>query len=736
MRLRPRSLLLVAAFGLAAAVASPAAPAVNAAPAAAAAAAAPPSTAVAAHRAVLLVTGDVVQVAGPAGRQTVSVLPRDRHGAAGSFRTYRANGRTSVVPAVAVPYLGRQLDPALFDVTTLANAPSGRLPVRIAWAAGANRHAIPGVTVSSSSGSTDTGYLTPASTRAFGKALADQARTHGTGLLAGVSSLRYAGATTPVATPRFPMFTLRIPLLDQAGQPAQAASLVVVNVDDVRKYNGFAFADGGEVRLSVPEGNYSLFAEFPQFDADGSVTERMVNVSDFAVTGATTLRPVDARTATTEVALAGTPKPAVVDEASATWTRGDDLGSAGGYIIGLDPTASSYVAPGRPVVHGTLTWGNRFHASAEDGSYTYDLVYGADGAIPAVQRYRATAAQLATLTEKYYSDVPQELYSTRPGFRSQDTFVFSTLFPIQAPTTRTEYVGGSQDVIWGQNFSGFVYFSDTEFIIADSWFESYQRLPAGLRRTVEWKRAPLHTSLDHDSGSGFGFFCPACRAGNTLGIYVTPLEDSVRGHFGGLDAYGDTSVGRIDASTRLRIWRAGTLLTDLTDYYGTDLDVPAGDAKFRVLYTQTRQAPWIKYGTKMTTDWTFRSATPAARTAPAGWTCFPEDQPCAVLPMLTAQYQVPVGLDNTVAPGPATVRVTLKPTQGATPVPVDRATVSWSGDDGGTWATAAIRPLGDGTFAATVPNPAGATISLRISGTDRTGNTITQTIIRAYGVRA
>lgn len=734
MRLRPRSLLPVAAVALAATVAVPVAPAVQAAPA--------PAAQQPVARSVTLITGDVVRLSGSADRPDVAMIARDPRGVAGSFRTLRGGGRTSVVPSVALPYVGKQLDPALFDVTALAAAPAGRLPVRIAWAAGATRHAIPGVTVTSSSAGADSGYLTPASSRAFGQALADQVRADrgpsATGVLAGVASLRYAGATAPAATPRFPMFTLRIPVLDEAGRPATYAGLSIVNTDDARKYAAFPYADDGEVRISVPAGNYSLLAEFASFDpATGTFVERFVNVSDFAVTGPTTLRPVDARTATTEVALTGTPRPATLDDLSVSWVRLDESEGGLGSSYLFDGSTKVYVAPGRPVTHGQLSWSDRFHASAADGSYTYDLVYGADGAIPAVQRYRATAAQLATLTVKYHSDVPQELHPARFSPRPLDQGGFVSSFPVQAPTTRTEYVGGSQDADFAQIITGFTYFDDEVFIVGDYWSEGYRPHPAGERTTVEWKRAPLHASLDVDTGSNpYGFYCPACRAGDVLSVYVTPLEDSERGHFGGLDAYGDTPVGRIDASTRLRIWRAGTLLADVPDFFGTDLTVPAGDARFRVLFTETRQAPWIRYGTRITTDWGFRSGTPAAQTAPADWICGAEGVPCAVLPMLTAQYQAPVDLANTVAPGPGTVRVSLRPTQGAPPVSVDQASVAWSGDDGATWATAATRPLGDSTFAATIPNPAGGTVSLRVSGTDRAGNTITQTVIRAYGVRA
>lgn len=67
------------------------------------------------------------------------------------------------------------------------------------------------------------------------------------------------------------------------------------------------------------------------------------------------------------------------------------------------------------------------------------------------------------------------------------------------------------------------------------------------------------------------------------------------------------------------------------------------------------------------------------------------------------------------------------------------ATVSASFDDGQTW-TAALRAtaLGGDTFAVAIGQPAAAGTdgfaSLRVTASDGTGNSVTQTIIRAYGL--
>lgn len=752
-RKRPRLRVLgLLATGALAAGLLGAAPPAAAAPAAAAPAAAAPAAAAARPAAavpptaVTLITGDVVLV-GHGDRPAVTVLPRVRTGAAGSFRTVRTGSSVRVIPALAVPYLGRELDPALFDVTALAAAHDARVPVRVAFRPGAAHHAIPGVTITSTAGTVATGYLTPGSARRFGQALADQVRADAaagwhrdTGLFAGISTVGYGGSVAPVVQPRFPMFTLRLRILDGTGAPAQFASLIVLNTDDTRRYQGFPFVDDGEARISVPAGNYSLLAEVPEFGADGSFADRLVPVTDFAVTGPLTLPVIDARTATLRPSVT-VPRPAVTDELELDWVRGDDAGSrvsVGFLYIGGGVTVLD--APGRPARHGELHWGDRYHLSAADNSYTYDLRYGADGAIPTRQRHVVAASQLTTLTEHYSSDVPGRTINTiRFGSRAPDYSSFQAEWPVAAPSTRTEYVGGSRDVLWQQVLTGVEAFGEDFFIVADIWFDGPRTYRPGQADTVFWARQPLHPSLDTDTAPGVNPFysCPACRTGNVLGISLVPLADTEPGHVGLLDQYGDTPIGTITASTRLRVYRGATLVSDERDVTGTQLTGPAGAQRYRVRYEQHRAAPWIRLGTAATTEWGFSSARPATRTAPAGWFC-PDGTgtgPCAVLPLLVPSYEVPTDALGRVPAGPGKVVVGFAGTQGAPASPVDRATVSWSTNDGRTWTPAAVRSLGAGRWSAAVGNPAGSTVSLRVTGHDRAGATITQTLVRAYAVR-
>jgi hypothetical protein len=747
--------LLLGVLGLALAGLTPAA----AAPQPSRAAATPAATQTTV--AVALLTGDWVRLGtAPDGRQTATMLPRDRHGAAGSFRTERRNGDLYVFPTLVAPYLGRVLDPALFNVSQLARAglttASSRLPLRLTYRAGATHHAVPGITVTRTQGDTVDGYLTPASAAAFGPALAAQVRADAAahwpigGIFAGLTGVRYAGpAAAPPVQPHFPMVTLRILVTGADGQPAPFGSLLVVNTDDVRKFNGFPFIVNGEARISLPTGHYSFFVD--TFDLVGdNFVDRIVNISDYQLTRAQTLT-VDMRTATTQLAV-HTPRPAAADAADLDWQRTDVNGLSFSLSFGFGAGFDVRVAPGQAARVGRLNFATGFHLSApasEPVPYVYDLRFDSTGnAIPASLAYDVAPGDLATLNTRYHADGRREAVSARLSFLPWQSFIFGTLLPVTAPGARTEFVNSPPDGSWLQDYLGFLLidFSDIEnpiVIFAAELVDTFRQFPPGLERTVDFARPALGPGLDFDTGlAPFPYLCPACRQGNSIGVFLTPVTDTVPGHFGLLDFPQVTPFGPVVSTTRFRLFQNGTLLDDETDVRGTTVSVPAAGASYRVLYDQTRTAPWYTQGTRSQSEWTFTSAQPAGRTAPANWDCAPLPDgtlppgDCAVLPLLTVNYAAPVDLSGRIPAGTNHLGVTVAPTQGAPAAAVTAATVEVSFDDGASWATAPVTGNGPGQFDAVFTAPATGFVSTRVHATDAAGNTVTQTVIRAYTVGA
>jgi hypothetical protein len=142
------------------------------------------------------------------------------------------------------------------------------------------------------------------------------------------------------------------------------------------------------------------------------------------------------------------------------------------------------------------------------------------------------------------------------------------------------------------------------------------------------------------------------------------------------------------------------------------------------------------------TDWTFHSGPddPVAH-LPEGEACAPTmTGSCAFLPLLFPVYNLPLNTsDQATAGAPFTIPFTVSHQLGESPPSGVSATVSESFDDGKTWtAPQAATSTGGSQFTATIAQPAlSATsgfASLRVTATDSAGDSVTQTIVRAYGL--
>lgn len=250
----------------------------------------------------------------------------------------------------------------------------------------------------------------------------------------------------------------------------------------------------------------------------------------------------------------------------------------------------------------------------------------------------------------------------------------------------------------------------------------------GQRATERWFAAPVRPSIPH----GVTGWPASVRNGDTLSLYVPEFADSQAGHwsFAEAGAFGGGGVGTrspaaADANdvTRAELYRAGTLVAKSDNGAWGAFEVPAGKAGYRLDLTTARTSADWRFGTGTKTSWTFTSDSAATAT---------------LLPLLQVDYDAPVDAQNAVGPHrsyslglgvrlpdglPAPRGVTLK------------AEVSY--DDGSTWTTARTKRLGNGTgFTATVERPArvhrDAYVTLRITATDSAGNSVRQTVDRAF----
>ena len=726
-------------------------------------------------RTVLLMNGDrfaVTPLPGSAG--PVLSAARLPGGPAGGITSIRLRGAVFEIPYAALPYLGRGLDPNLFNLTTLlSHEQGGRLPVVIRFAG--RVPALPGITITASAGGTATGYLTASSARAFGAALdrqfiTDHARgSYGSdGLFGAGTSISLPGGATGAARPirpgriasgnGFQLHTLTVSATNLAGRPDTGDSVIVINVDNPIEFSDLGEAiepfDHGIAKFSVPAGHYFAFATFFDVSRQNFTGVRLTVLPQFTVSSDVTVQTTE-QAADSKITML-TPRPATVLFDSFQVNR---VPSAGPPVVisflsqgddGQAPTPL-WVSPTseRPTVGklATVTSALLFGPGRSPG-YFYGLSYqDVSGLVPG-QRFQVLASGLATIAARYYfgsrqiGDIQQNAVYPDPVGFALGLFIGFPL-PFRSPV---EYVTANPSLMWFTTL-------DREAPDSSGLLIVNQQIDARIyraRRRVseDWNRYPLHAA-PFVSPPGTGAFLPqvasASRAGNELTILVTPFSDNVPGHIGS----GLANEFSNEPGTRV----AGTFEVDQNG-----VKIAGGDAVhslwqarlspkpsvIRFTLDATRAGPAYPLSAQTRTVWTWHSAPEPAATLPAPWICGSAladkwTTHCSAQPLLSLDYRVSgLRLDGSARAGLQALTVLASHFQpSASTAAIIREAVQVSFDDGKTWHAASVTARGPGRFVATYTAPRKARyVELRVSAADDAGSTITETLPRAYKIAA
>jgi hypothetical protein len=231
---------------------------------------------------------------------------------------------------------------------------------------------------------------------------------------------------------------------------------------------------------------------------------------------------------------------------------------------------------------------------------------------------------------------------------------------------------------------------------------------AGQSYVEDWNTAVFGPGFPPD-----GQF--ATRSGDTLTMQLPLFSDA------GLDRAGVSAVD----SGRTVLYRGSEKVGETTQPGLGQFDVPAASSSYR-LEASARRSGVSDLSTQVTCVWTFTSARP------------PEDDPKGKgkggtgLPLMAVRFTPPdLDRENTVRADAVRIPVTVQRQAGAPEATLSALTVEVSVDDGRTWQAAATT-----SDSVTVTHPRGTRfVSLRANATDSAGNTVTQTILRAYRVR-
>jgi hypothetical protein len=720
-------------------------------------------------RTVLLVNGDRLVVgADRGGPHSVTVLPGGPGGLAGSVQAIDVRGQVYEIPAAAVPFLGRGLDPGLFQLSALERLEAGgRLLVRLSYRG--HLPTLPGVRITGSGRGAAEGYLTAASARKFGAALdrqfvADHARgSYGSdGLFSGGVTISLAGMPRPAAArPGYRMHTLTVTGSNLAGGPDTGDPVFVLNVDGACLFCNVISGEienifyHGSAKFSVPAGHYFAFADFYDLSARGRLSsERLVILPQFTVTGSQTVRA--AERSAKKITMV-TPRPSAVQDTTLLLTRGTAPSSGVVQWLGFNweaPVPLWATVVSRPATGELKTALSQVLASpaGSRSPYLYVLTHQSSGAFS--PRYVVRPAGLATVAAPYYQAVGSAGQAfAGPVYPWEEGWLPDALvYPVRLPLHQTEYLTGGASLLWWYGYSAATKGTGQATRYSGGQYYPSTVWRAGERASAGWGAYPLHPDpyffppevAKLDAAAGVVSQVSASRAGNRLSIDLVPFGDNQPGHIGnGLAADYRAKVGgsyQIDENgTKVAGGRLHAGCPACLEDFLAQATLSRKPVTVTLTLNAARTGSAYPLSPRSQTSWTWRSSRQPGAMLPGGYDCASTliDGPssrCAVQPLMTLRYAIAgLALNGTTRPGRQSLDLAIGHLQLAKAATITRATVQFSIDGGKTWRTA--RMTGHrGNYRAVYNVPAGAYVTLRTSAADTAAGAITETITRAYRV--
>ncbi|MFF7211878.1 S8 family serine peptidase [Streptomyces sp. NPDC008238] len=368
-----------------------------------------------------------------------------------------------------------------------------------------------------------------------------------------------------------------------------------------------------------------------------------------------------------------------------------------------------------------------------ESPYLYDITTQWQQ-IPQDVTYTVSDRNTARVKASYANNGPLHWTSEqRFGWRPYTDVAWETSRWAPTGKSRTEYVT-SGDTRWMHDVD---FMTGPDLFLAGALQSGLRDTPrtfaAGEKAGEEWYRAVVRPSIPR------GWSRPAVRDGDVLSLAIPEYTDAVAGHWGrrqvaslGGGIGGRSGApGTMDDPSYMKgdtvaavLYRDGRKVGEGDDAW-REFPVPAGTAGYRLDLTTARDTEYWQTGTRTSTSWTFRSGTAAQKT---------------LLPLLQVDYGVPADLGNSVGGGKRhDLDLTVRNQDGlAAPTGV-RLQVEASFDDGKSWTgQVRVKDRGHNRFTATVERPGdhrqGAYVTLRVTATDKAGNSVRQTVERAYRI--
>ncbi|MBE1488284.1 S8 family serine peptidase [Plantactinospora soyae] len=511
-------------------------------------------------------------------------------------------------------------------------------------------------------------------------------------------------------------YPLTLVLTTRSGAPATDYSAIAFRLDTFDSFpaNDTGGTDG-TLEFRLPRGRYAIFSAIFE-GQDEQLTSTLLAQPQLDLTGAQTVA-LDARLAKpVNVTVTNPAARGVWGEFSAR-TRAADLPGISlemnmGSLDGFDRAYTGQIGPDQAVdgfstkINGVLALPGP-DGSLDGSPFAYHLAWFREGRMFNGLDRRLSPSSLATVRENYAAQGTGTTGATTAYARARGLSgnFTTTVLPFTLPFTRTEYFNTDGEVQWTKLFQ-----------------ERVPRpgQPANIQTTAEQPDVAYRAGQSYDERWNRGVFGPSLAGPGSSPEWVSRQGDTILAAppiF--TEGSGRRVSGRV-SNPHIALYRDGKLLAEAAALRG-EFTVPAGDAGYRLQIDAQRAAP-LTLTTRASVAWTFRSAH------------VDSDQPLR-LPLSVVRF-TPALDERNSAPAGLTYRVpvTVETQPGSAAGTLLRPTVEASFDDGQTWRPVPV--LGEqGGWYVRVPHPAAdGYVSLRARATDTAGNTVDQTIIRAYRI--
>jgi hypothetical protein len=333
--------------------------------------------------------------------------------------------------------------------------------------------------------------------------------------------------------------------------------------------------------------------------------------------------------------------------------------------------------------------------------YLYDVQQVSTGSIPSKINYKVTTANSARVNTSYsdnggFNWAKEQRFGWRPW--QEYSWNDSQRF-VETPKVREEWVT-SGDSLW-QHRVHHLYTWDT-----------MNPLNGGITTLPRSYKTGVSTE---------NWFGPVVRPAAAPGVVSTRTGDRLSLRIPAfVDAAGHYTVGETTSASAV-LSRNGQEVAELPDAW-EDVITAGGDAAYKLDLSTARadtEGEW-NWGTSTRTVWDFRSKTAATDKAVA-------------LPLLQVDYDVPADLTGRVAARPHVIGFNVHQQAGVAAPRSTSLKAEVSFDEGKSWRKV-ITVGALGHYVAVVPAGKGS-VSLRVAAADNAGNKVSQTVIRAYGLK-